>query len=160
MKTSLLGGSSTSENKQRKDNSVQILKIRCLLRRNRYLSEVDIEKEHSDVEKSLLVSGDMLELKVIATKNLSKYLENKENNGKNKMRIAYATYCEKGEVTHFDKKSLEELKKIIFDKIFDLPTQFHEVLHDIFKSVNGKESYLKFYFELEEMTQNYEQEDE
>ena len=162
MKTSLIGSSTTSENEQRKDNSVQILKVRCLFRRNKYLNEVKVEKEHSDVEKSLLVSGDMLELKTIALNNLVKYMENKEKKGQNKLRVAYATYNEKGEVANFDKKTTEELRKMIFDKIFNLPIQFHEVLHDIFKSMKekGKQSYLKFYFELEEMIENNAHEDE
>jgi len=79
-----------------KSNEVHILKIRHLIRKNKYLEDPKISRDHTDIENSIAINEDMLKLQEIGSENLSKYMLNKENakNDTVRLTMAYVTYKE------------------------------------------------------------------
>jgi len=53
------------------------LKIRHLIRKNGYFENYDIEVDHTDVEKSISLNADLLDLGSIGSENVKKYMGNR-----------------------------------------------------------------------------------
>ena len=156
-------GTSNSDNQEpsyTKKNTIQILKVRHLIRKNGYLAQINEELPHTDVEKAVNLNEDILNLEEIAFQNISKYIRYREEEEEITLKIAYVTEQEWLEAGAVENKSIAELQIKIFEYINNLPKEIHEVMEDIYKNTvknKRKEMYVKFYYELLELAQSQDE---
>jgi len=113
--------------KYSKNNMTQILKIRHLIRKNGYFANYDTEEDHTDVEKSISLDADLLDLGSIGSENLKKYMDNRENGEDEVLKIVHVTCSEKAEIEKIENKTVAELKQMIFEQIYNLPAEMQNI---------------------------------
>lgn len=137
----------------KRKNAEQIFKVRCLFRKNNYLSNPMELQIHMDIEKKVNLSDDLLNLQSIATENLKKYIEGKSKGNQVKLTQVYVTANEKLENEKVENKTIEEIKVLIFEQISEMTSEQQSLHEEIFvKNVKNKlkQSYINYYYELVE----------
>ena len=155
MKEKMMGTSQANdiEPSYKRNNMTQIFKIRHLFRKNGYFERT--EEEHVDLEESSKLEEDLLLIKSIGQDNLNAYLRKVEDGTSEEIKIAYVTTKDKEESEKLENKTVNELKKLIFEQINCLPIDAHELMEDVFKSsVKTKGDHIKFLNELFEHVQS------
>ena len=137
-----------------KKSVVQVMKVRHMLRKKSYFGDVDMEKEHTNLEGMTMLSEDILKLQAIGTSNIKLHVKNKENNENHELKFVSVTAEEQIQKEDVGEKTIAQLKKMIFEIIFILPLHVQDTLEDMFRTnAKTKEEHVEFYYEVNEMTQ-------
>ena len=136
-------------------NGTQILKIRHLIRKNGYFdNHKSSDVQHKDIEQSISLDADLLDINEIGNNNVRRYMAIKEDGKENTLRVAYVTESEKEEAEKIENKTVAELKTNIFEFIHKLPMEMQDIMEDVFKRKiknKQKKDYIKFFYELFEL---------
>ena len=136
-------------------NEEQILKIRRLFRKTEYLSRpMEAETQHMDIEKKISLSEDLLDFEKIGDNNLKKYIYAKCEGTEVKLTKIFVTENEKLESEKVENKTIDEIKRMIYEKIGEMAPEQQSLHEEIFlKNIKNKrkQEHVNYYYELNEI---------
>ena len=101
----------------KRNNTMQVNKVRCFIRKSEYLLEPNLVKRHMSIDNTTSMSTDLVTYSVIAVNNIKNYIKSKVNNMPIQISPVYVTEQEQEEANRIENKSIKDLQILIYQKM-------------------------------------------
>ena len=139
----------TPDYSYKRSNTTQIRKVRCFIRESKYLLEPNLLKEHTSIDKTSMMSSDLVRFSSIAVDNIKNYVESKVNNVEVKITLVFVTHEEQEEANCIENKSIKDIQILIYKKMENLESS--HLQEEIFEKTvrnKSKSKYIEFFYKL------------
>ena len=137
--------------KYKRNNKIQINKIRSYVRKSNYLLDPYTKRAHVSIDKNVEMSEDLINFPEIAMENATKFIEAKLNDEAPKLVPVFVTEKEKEEYCSLYNKTIKQITTIILNLIENLDDAKAKLQREIFEKTvkrKKKEKYIEFLFKL------------